>query len=109
MQATTNNKNCKVTEAFGKSFMRYGTICKQVNSNLEGKFVRAYGFSQANQGKLEFEVANSSSERSTNSCEFGANSNSSKFVRIRTCIPNDKSPKAYRVRYDVTGGRKDGR
>ena len=62
-------------------------ICKQVNYNLEGKFVRAYGFNQVSQGGFEFEVANSSSERSTNSCEFGANSNSSEFVRIRTCIP----------------------
>ena len=58
-------------------------ICKQVNCNLECKLY----VPQANQGGFEFEVANSNSERSTNSCEFGANSNSSEFVRIRTCIP----------------------
>ena len=33
-------------------------------------------------GGSEFEVANLSSERSTNSCEFGAIPNSSEFVRI---------------------------
>ena len=50
--------------------------------------IQASGEFKRIKGEFEFEVANSNSEGSTNSCEFGANSNSSEFVRIRTCIPS---------------------
>ena len=67
-------------------------ICKQVNCNLEGKLYVPMDSIKRIREDLEFEVANSSSGRSTNSCEFGANSNSSEFVRIRTCIPSAGAP-----------------
>ena len=53
--------------------------------------VGAHGFSAPGEfkqirGEFEFEDANSISEGSTSGSEFGANSNSREFVRIRTCI-----------------------
>ena len=62
-------------------------ICKEVKVNCRCLWNPASGEFKRIKGEVEFEVANSNSEGFTNSCEFGANSNSCEFVRIRTCIP----------------------
>ena len=58
-------------------------ICKQVNCNLEGKLYVPTDSIQRIREDLEFQVANSSSGRSTNSCEFASKMQPLRDLQIR--------------------------